>query len=91
MKNIVTSEKEPLVTDLWMKSDGLYQFGPNGWEKIAYGSGGSDSGKLAELEERLNKVDDSDDPDLDQMSEVAAKVRKNESSIKDIEEWYENT
>lgn len=33
-RNIVESETAPNVNDLWLKEDGLYKFGPNGWEKI---------------------------------------------------------
>lgn len=33
-RNIVESVTEPDVHDLWLKSDGIYKFGANGWEPL---------------------------------------------------------
>lgn len=34
-RNIVESETAPNIHDLWLKADGIYKFGNNGWEPIS--------------------------------------------------------
>lgn len=55
-RNIVESETAPDINDLWLKEDGLYKFGSNGWEKTEVTPEAPKVNDMGYMYERLYKA-----------------------------------
>lgn len=55
-RNIVESETAPDINDLWLKKDGLYKFGSNGWEKTEVTPEAPKVNDMGYMYERLYKA-----------------------------------
>lgn len=55
-RNIVESETAPDINDLWLKEDGLYKFGSNGWEKTEVTPEAPKVNDMGYMHERLYKA-----------------------------------